>query len=91
MNAKPDPFAMLDKPNSTKLIGRLSTNLFFDPWVNAQVPTPVNPDHHPCLYEFICGQPFSESGDARLGIQLSQNCNPVLVNGITFEVVVSDD
>ena len=38
--------------DSSKMIGRIGWNNFFDRWVNALLPSRVDPDHHPCAFEF---------------------------------------
>ena len=78
-------FVIVDIANSSKLVGRIDAQKFFDPWVNAQVPTPVNPDEHPCLFEFLCEE-YGWGDVSRLALHLSQNCPPELVEDIIFQI-----
>lgn len=77
----------VDVDNSSKMIGRVGLGQFFDPWVNRQVPTPVNPDEHPCLYEFI-GEELGFRDIVRAAYAVTQNCPSELVESIDFEIVV---
>ena len=43
-------FNCLDVAESTKLIGRIGFQKFFDPWVDAQYPTAVDVDCFPCSF-----------------------------------------
>jgi len=70
-------FWSADGNSDSKLVGRIGWGTFFERWVSAMIPTPINPDHHPCAFEFQFGT--VEDRDPRIGMHLAHNCSKLLI------------
>jgi hypothetical protein len=75
---------------STKLIGRISWQSTFNNWVQARLPSGVDPDEHVCGYTFQFGKITQLATDNRQGLHVSHNCSAQLIKQLRFEFVMQD-